>query len=124
MAANKRLNIEPIAVPATVTNLLNCAIASLSGPVGYTQTQPYLIVKHIAVVNNDSSAHTLTLYKGATGASAAGTQFGAAGLSIPANTTVQVFYGEHRFDSGDFLTGIADTASKLVLNIDAEIGLA
>lgn len=121
----KILKIPPIPVPSSVANLLNCNTTSITGPVGYTPTQDYLVVKHVAVVNNDSAApHTLTLYKGATGASAAGTEWCAAGLSVPANGSIQLFYGEARFDATDFLTGVADTASKLVLIIDANIGVS
>lgn len=120
---NKRLNIQLISVGATVTNLLNCAIASLTGPVGMAATQPYLLISQIRVTNNDTAAHTLNLYKGATGASAAGTELAKA-LSIPASSFMTIFYGSLRMDSGDFLTGSADTAAKLVLQIDAEIGFS
>lgn len=122
MAQNKKLNIEPIAVTAAVTNLLNCAITSLAGPVGYIQTQPYLLVKHIRANNTTAAAITLNLYKGATGASAAGTQFAFPGNSIPANSWVD-FYTEARFDAVDFLTGVA-SAVGITLNISAEIGIA
>lgn len=122
MAQNKKLNIEPIAVTTGVTNLLNCAITSLAGPVGYTQTQPYMLVKHIRANNTTGAAITLTLYKGATGASAAGTQFASPGNNIPANSWTD-FYTEARFDAADFLTGVA-SAAGIVLNIVAEIGLS
>ncbi len=122
MAQNKRLNIEPIAVPTSAGNLLNCAITSLSGPVGFTMTQPYLLVKWIRALNYTAAPITVTLYKGATGASAAGTQFGFGGVSIPANSYVDLYSGEARFESGDFLTGVA-SATGVVLNIAAEIGV-
>lgn len=130
MASNKILNIQPQFVPAAAGNLLNSDITSLAGPVGFTATQPYLIVTHVRVTNNDSaSAHTVKLFKGATGASAAGTEvFWAGGASIPAaaagNTPWLDWYGKMRFDSADFLTGIADTASKVTIEIDAEIGFS
>lgn len=123
MAQNKILNIEPIAVPNAVGNLLNSGITSLAGPVGYTQTQPYLIIKHMRVNNKTSSPVSLTLYKGATGGSAAGTEFGFVNVSVPANSGLD-WYGQARFDSADFLTGVAGAATSLVLNIDAEIGVS
>lgn len=123
MAANKIFNFEPVYISNTVGNLLNCGITSLSGPVGYTQTQPYIIVKHIRLQNQDTAQHTVTLYKGATGGSSAGTQFAFAAAAIPASSFLD-WYGQARFDSTDFLTGIADAASKVSITIEGEIGLS
>lgn len=120
MAANKILSIPPVVVPTSVGNILNCAITSVSGPVGFTPTQPYLIVKHIRVNNSTGAAISCTLYKGATGASAAGTQFGFNAASIPANGSLD-FYTQQAFESTDFLTGIAG-ATGLNVDIAAEIG--
>lgn len=123
MAQNKILNIEPVALSAAAANILNCAIGSLTGPVGYTQTQPYIIVKHVRAVNNDSAAHTAKLFKGASGAQAVGTEVIFAGTSIAANSYAD-WFGQMRLDSADFLTGLADVANKITLEIDAEIGLS
>lgn len=120
---NKPLNIPPIAVPNAAANLLNCAITSLAGPVGYTQTQPYLLLKHIRAQNKTNAPVTLTLYKGATGASAAGTEFAFAAVPIPAQGYLD-WVGLARFDSADFLTGVASAVTSLVLTIEGEIGLA
>lgn len=122
MAANKILNIEPQAVPTSAGNLLNCAVTALSGPVGFTMTQPYIIVKHIRLVNRTGAAITVTLYKGATGGSATGTELGFGAVSVPANQSVDD-YSQIRLDSADFLTGVA-SASGVTINIAAEIGLA
>jgi len=124
MAANKILNIPPQYLTAAAANILNCGIASLAGPVGYTQTQPYLIIKHVRVVNTDTAARTVSLYKGATGGSAGGTEvFFPAGYSLGAKS-YQDWYGQLRMDAADFLSGLADTASKVTIEIDAEIGVA
>lgn len=117
---NTRLNIPSIAVTGAVTNLLNSAITSLAGPVGYTQKQPYLLIKHIRAINPTGSPIALTLYKGATGASAAGSQYAFPGISIAENS-YQDYYSEDRFDATDFLTGIGN---GIVLNIAAEIGVS
>jgi hypothetical protein len=121
--ANKLLKIPPQYIPSTIGNLLNCAITSLSGPVGYTQTQPYLVLKHMRVINKDTIAHVISLYIGATGGSAGGTEFGWANFSLAAQST-QDWYGTQRLDSTDFLTGIADLASKVTINLEAEIALS
>lgn len=123
MAANKVLNIPPVYIANAAGNLLNCNITSLAGPVGYTQTQPYIILKHIRLVNKTAGAVSATLYKGATGGSTGGTEFAFAGVSIPANSYVD-WYGQARFDSGDFLTGIATAATSIVFNAEGEIGVA
>lgn len=119
--ANKILDIEPAAVPTSIGNLLNCGITSLAGPVGYTQTQPYVIIKHIRLTNRTASAITVTLYKGATGGSTAGTEFGFAAVSVPANQSLD-YYTQARFEAADFLTGIAGGAG-VTINIAGEIGL-
>lgn len=123
MAANKILNIQPVALGTSAANILNCGITSLAGPVGYTQTQPYLVLKHVRAVNNDSVAHTVKTFKGATAASAVGTEVMFAGTSVPANSWVE-WFGQMRLDSADFLTGLADVANKVTLEIDAEIGVS
>jgi hypothetical protein len=123
MAQNKILNIEPVAISNSVANILNPGITSLSGPTGYTQTQPYLLIKHIRIVNKTGTAATVSLYKGASGASAAGTEYAFNGTSVPANSSVD-WYGLLRLDSGDYLTGVAGTASALTFNAEGEIGLS
>ncbi len=122
MAANKILDIEPVAVPTSAGNLLNCAITSLSGPVGYTQTQPYIVIKHIRLTNRTGSAVIVTLYKGATGGSTAGTEFGFAAVSVPANQSLD-YYTQARFEAADFLTGVASGAG-VTANIAGEIGIS
>lgn len=130
MATNKILNIQPQFVPSSAGNLLNCNITTVSGPVGFTATQPYIIITHVRVTNNDTGgAHTVKLFKGLTGGSSAGTEvMWAGGASIPAaaagNQNWLDWNGKLRLDAADFLTGIADTASKVTIEIDAEIGFS
>lgn len=119
----KILNAPPAHITNAAANYLNCAITSLAGPVGYTQTQPYIVVNHIRIVNTDTVAHTITLYKGATAGSAGGTEFAFKAVSIPANSYVD-WYGKTRFDAADFLSGLADVTNVLTINIDADISLA
>ena len=123
MAANKILDIPPVHLPDAAGNILNGALGSLTGPVGFTATQPYIIVKHMRITNKDSSPHVVTLYKGATGGSAGGTEFAFNGLSLAAKS-YEDWYGQARFDAADFLTGLADAANVVTINIDAEIGFS
>lgn len=123
MAANKQLNIQPQNIPASATNLLNPNITSLAGPVGFTMTQPYLLLKHIRLTNKDTAVRTVTLYKGATGGSAAGTEIAFANYPIPAQSAID-WYGIIRVDSADFVTGIADVTAKVTIEFDGEIGVS
>lgn len=112
-----------VAIPAAAANLLNGAVTALTGPVGVTFTQPRLMLKHIRIVNKSASGVAFTLYVGATGGSAAGTEFAFGANSVPANSYVD-WYGDFEMDSTDFLTGIAGTVTTLVANIEFEAGFA
>jgi hypothetical protein len=120
---NKKLNIPPVAIPTTAGNLLNCNVTSLSGPVGFTMTQPYLLIKWIRLINTTGAAITVSLYKGATGGSTAGTQLGVGATSIGANSYADIYPADARFDAADFLTGVA-SATGVVANITGEIGVS
>lgn len=124
MAANRILNFEPVALTTTLTtNILNTTITSLAGPVGYTQTQPYIILRHVRISNKTASAATFSLYKGATGGNVAGTEWLGTAYSVAANSSLD-WYGIARFDSADFLVGGAGTATALTLVGEGEIGLS
>lgn len=79
----------------------------------------YDIVRHIRVVNTDSSARTFTLYVGATGGSAAGTEI-AKDVSVPVGGYVDFYVSLKLVGGTDFLTGIASVASKLVITVEGE----
>jgi hypothetical protein len=111
------------AVSTAVTNLVNVGITSLAGPVGVTLTQPRAILRHLRVLNKSTVAQSCTFWIGATGGSAAGTEFAFTGESIPANSHAD-WYGELELDSTDFLTGQAGGATSLVANFELEIGFA
>lgn len=115
--------MAPIALGASAANILNPNVTSLAGPVGFTMTQPYILITHIRFVNIDAAPHNFTLFKGATGGSTAATAVVGSGKVIAAND-VYDWYGELRLDAADFLTGLADGANKIIMEIDAEIGLA
>ena len=121
MASNKIFRFGPAAVSNAVANILNSAITSLSGPVGFTATQPYLVLRHIRIVNKTAGAVTFSGYIGATGASAAGTEFLGTGLSIAANSAYD-WYGMVRLDAADFFTGVASAATSLTIEGEGEIG--
>jgi hypothetical protein len=75
------------------------------------------IVKHVRVVNKDASSRTFTLYKGATGGSASGTEI-AEEKSIPANDYVDMYFSPGlRFSPTEYLSGVASVASQLVITV-------
>jgi len=124
MAANKVIRFGPVALTTTLTtNIINPAVTSIAGPVGFTMTQPYVLIKHIRIVNKTASAATFSLYIGATGANTAGTEFMGIAQSVPANSFVD-WYGQVRLDSTDFLVGGAGTATALTFQAEGEIGIA
>lgn len=122
MAANKKIRVGPVALTTTLTtNILNPAVTSLAGPVGITLTQPYLLLRHIRLVNKTAGAVTASFWIGATGANLAGTEFLGQGLSVPANSYVD-WYGEVRLDAADFLVGGSNTATALSFEAEGEVG--
>ncbi len=119
---NRPLRIGPVALTTTLTtNILNPAAAG-SG-VGYTPTASYIILRHIRIVNKTAIAASFSLWLGATGANAAGTEVVGSGKSVPAYDYID-WYGAMRLDAADFLVGGAGTATALTLTAEGEVGLA
>lgn len=124
MASNKSFNFGPVALTTTLTtNILNPNVTSVAGPVGFTMTQPYIILRHIRVVNKTASAATVSLWKGASVTNAAGTEVVGQGLSVGANSYVD-WFGIMRFDAADFLVGGSGTATALSIQGEGEIGVS
>ena len=69
MAANKNIRIGPVALTTTLTtNILNPQ--TLTGGVsagGTSNTQTYILIRHIRIANKTASAATFSLWIGATG---------------------------------------------------------
>lgn len=74
----------------------------------------YIEINHIRIANVTAAARSATLYIGATGGSAAGTELCKA-ESIPANGHSDIFVGRLYMQSSDFLSGLADQASSLTI---------
>ncbi len=112
----------PVALTNTyTTNILNPAAAG-SGT-GYTPTASVITLRHIQIVNKTAGAVTFRLFKGATGANAAGSEVVGYDRSVPANDVID-WYGEMKFTSADFLVGGASAATSLTLIGEGEIDLA
>lgn len=124
MASNKSFRFGPVALTTTLTtNILNPNVTSLAGPVGFTLTQPYILLRHIRIVNKTAGAVTFSLWLGATGANAAGTEVIGQGYSVAANSAFD-WYGLLRIDAADFLVGGSNTTTALSIEGEGEIGIS
>lgn len=127
MAANKNARlVGPVALTTTLTtNILNCTVTSMAGPVGITIGQPYLLVRQILITNKTALPATYSLWLGATAGNAAGTEL-AVGIVIAANFTASVPLAGAglRMDSADFLVGGSNTATALTLVAIGEVGIS
>lgn len=124
MASNKSFTFGPVALTTTLTtNILNCNVTSVAGPVGFTMTQPYLILRYIYILNKTGTAATFSLYLGATGANTAGTEFIGIGTVVQPNSLFP-WGGAQRMDSTQFLVGGSGTTLSLVIWGNGEIGVS
>lgn len=114
----------PVALTTTpTTNILNGNVTSLAGPVGFSLSQPLIKINRMRIVNKTALAATFSLYKGATGANAAGTEIGGVGQSVPANSYVDI-PGPIYMTNADFLVGGAGTGTALTIEGSGEITFA
>ena len=122
MAQNKLFRLGPVALTTTLTtNILNPP--TTTGGVNGGSSPTYIVLKHIRIVNKTGSAASFSLWLGATGANAAGTEVIGTGLLVAANTAYD-WYGILRIDAADFLVGGAGTGTALTLTAEGEIGVA
>lgn len=109
--------------------MANPSIKKTVGPVALTNTLTtnvynntsaliYDIIKHIHVANKTAGAVTFSLWLGATGGNAAGTEL-FNGKSVPAND-VYDWYGNLKMLSTDFLVGGASAATSLTITVEGE----
>jgi hypothetical protein len=124
MANNKAFRFGPVAISNATGNLLNPPTAS--GGTNAGSSAQFILLRHIRITNKTASTATASLWIGATGASAAGTEFMGTTLSVAANSYVDWYAGSPglRLDSADFLTGIASAATTLTIQGEGEIGVA
>ena len=119
----KPVNFGPVALTTTMTTNIIAPAAAGASAVGYTATASFIILRHIRIVNKTASSATFTLYKGATGANAAGTEVIGTAYPVGANSAFD-WYGMMRLEgSGGFLVGGASAATTLTLQAEGEVGL-
>lgn len=120
----KAFRFGPVAVTNAAANYVNPG--TTTGGVNSTAA-PYnnlrIILTHIRVVNKTAGAVTVSAFIGATGASAAGTEFGWSATSIAANSKDD-WYGRMPLDTADFLTALASANTSITIEGEGEIGVA
>jgi hypothetical protein len=125
MSQAKAFRFGPIALTTTLTtNLLNPG--TTTGGVNCTASPNAnlrIILNHIRIVNKTGGAVTFTLYLGATGANAAGTEFIGTAISVPANSPYD-WYGRVPMDVADFLVGGASANTSLTIQGEGELLVA
>lgn len=108
MAGTIKRLAGPLALTTTLTtNVYNPGSASVDE-----------IIRHIHIANKTGSAATFSLYLGATGANAAGTELWVS-KTVAANDAFD-WYGLLRLASTDFLVGGSNTATALTITISGE----
>lgn len=121
MPANKISTMSAALTTTLTTNILNPP--TLTGGVGVPDTATYIIIRRLSIVNKTGAVARFSLWRGATGANAAGTEVFGTGTSINANTDFSR-YPMMRLETGQFLVGGSDTATALTIEIEYEIGVA
>lgn len=122
---NTAFRFGPVALTNTLTtNILNPG--TTTGGVACTGApwdKLYLVLKHIRIVNKTAGAVTFTLYLGATGANAAGTEFIGTAQSVAANSSYDWYSPGTRINQADFLVGGASASTSLTIEGEGEIGV-
>lgn len=95
-------------------------IASSAANIYVPGTNKYGVVRQIHVANVDTAARTFSLYIGATGGSAGGTQLLGTFALAPNSDMDRYFAPGIRLETTDFLTGVASSASTLVITVLGE----
>lgn len=112
----------PVALSTTLTTNIVAPAAAGAGAVGYTATADRITLTKIRIVNKTGAAATASLWKGATGANAAGTEVIAQGTSVPANSYIE-WVGKLVLEgTNGFLVGGSNTATALTFEGEGEIG--
>lgn len=119
---NKAIRIGPVALANAVADIFNPPVVSGGTNPPALSTTTYVILRKIRLVNKTGAAATVTLYIGATGGSAAGTEICLAKV-VPANDAIEIF-GMLRLGTADFLSGLASAAATINLEAEGEIGIA
>lgn len=105
------MSLKKISGPAYISN----AVANIYTP---PNAAVATLIRHIHIANKTGTAATFSLYVGATGASAGGTEL-FKDFSVAANN-VYDYCPLLLLASTEFLTGVASAASTLTITVEGE----
>jgi hypothetical protein len=109
-----KINFQPVSVVSTTpVVLLNGAFTSLAGPVGFTPSQPRIVVKRISVLSNGNS---YAVFKNGAQVFAGPLVSGVEGSPGP----IQQLEQDIVLDASDSLSATSEVGATI--NIEAEIG--
>jgi hypothetical protein len=121
--ADKWFRFGPVAMSATLTtNILKGPVQAAAGT-GIGAQDIYMLVRHIRIVNKTAGAVTFSLWLGATGGNAAGTEVIGIAQSVAANSAYD-WYGILRMDAADYLVGGASAATSLTIEGEGTLAVA
>ena len=122
--ADRPFRFGPVALTTSAADLLNPTVTSWAGPVCIIPALAglYLTVRHIRIVNKTAGAVTFSLFLGATGASAAGTEVVGSAKSVAANDAYD-WYGAMVIVAANFLTGLASANTSLTIEGEGTIAI-
>lgn len=109
MAGTLKALVGPAFLGTSAANVYNQSSALL-----------YTVIRHIHIANVSAVSCWFSLYIGATGGSTAGTQL--FGLVPVPPTSYLDYYPTRKLLSTDFLTGLAQTVSSIVIDVEGELG--
>lgn len=106
-----------LAGPAYLSN----AAANIYTPPTSSQVTLKTYITQIDLANVTAAAVNYTLYIGGTGGSTGGTEIAKA-VSIPANTSVPLYFGDGiAMATTDFLTGLASASSSITIVVQGYV---
>jgi hypothetical protein len=122
--ARKDYRLGPLLLTNAVANI--CNPGTTAGGVnssGGVNANLRIAIEHIRIVNKTAGNVSYSLFIGATGGSAPGTEFMGNAKLVLAND-VDDWYGRVVLDVADFLTGIASANDSLTIEAEGEIFVA
>jgi hypothetical protein len=113
--------VGPVALSATLTtNIFNPPV--ISGGVGVANSPTVIIalIRKVRILNKTATAASFSLWLGATGANAAGTEYIGSGLTVPPFLAYD-YVGYDELESSDFVVGGASLATTLTIIISGDL---
>lgn len=126
MASNKTVILGPLNLTnVTTTNIWSPPTLTGGTGVPPTSTNSFYLIRHVRIVNTDTTARTFTLYKDATGGNTSGKQIIGSGYSVAANSSFD-WFGSLRLSAGEtdkFIVGGASVTNVMTIQAEAEMGI-